>query len=95
MRFGSCCSGIEAASVAWHPLGWTAAWLAEIEPFPSAVLAHHYPEVPNHGDMTALPKRMLLELRVREFSAADVVALAAVMEARDRAIRLNFTSTQK
>ena len=50
MRFGSVCSGIEAASVAWHPLGWRAAWLAEIEPFPSSVLAHHYPEVPNLGD---------------------------------------------
>jgi DNA (cytosine-5)-methyltransferase 1 len=52
--FGSVCSGIEAASVAWHPLGWRAAWLAEIEPFPSAVLAHHYPGVPNHGDFTKL-----------------------------------------
>lgn len=55
MRFGSVCSGIEAASVAWHPLGWEAAWFAEIEPFPSAVLAHHFPGVPNLGDMTALP----------------------------------------
>jgi DNA (cytosine-5)-methyltransferase 1 len=52
MRYGSVCSGIEAASVAWEPLGWTAAWLAEIEPFPSAVLAHHYPDVPNLGDIT-------------------------------------------
>jgi site-specific DNA-cytosine methylase len=59
MRFGSVCSGIEAASVAWHPLGWQAAWLSEIEPFPSAVLAHHYPNVPNLGDMTALPDRIL------------------------------------
>jgi DNA (cytosine-5)-methyltransferase 1 len=59
MRFGSVCSGIEAASVAWHPLGWKAAWLSEIEPFPSAVLAHHYPDVPNLGDMTALPERIL------------------------------------
>ncbi|MDO8065589.1 DNA cytosine methyltransferase [Janthinobacterium sp. SUN206] len=50
--FGSVCSGLEAASVAWHPLGWRAAWLAEIEPFPCAVLAHHYPDVPNLGDMT-------------------------------------------
>lgn len=56
MRFGSVCSGIEAASVAWHPLGWSAAWLSEIEPFPSAVLAHHYPDVPNLGDMTKLPQ---------------------------------------
>ena len=59
MRFGSVCSGIEAASVAWHPLGWEAAWLSEIEPFPCAVLAHHYPNVPNLGDMTALPDRIL------------------------------------
>jgi site-specific DNA-cytosine methylase len=59
MRFGSVCSGIEAASVAWGPLGWKAAWLSEIEPFPSAVLAHHYPDVPNLGDMTTLPERIL------------------------------------
>ena len=59
MRFGSVCSGIEAASVAWHSLGWEAAWLSEIEPFPSAVLAHHYPDVPNLGDMTTLPERIL------------------------------------
>jgi DNA (cytosine-5)-methyltransferase 1 len=59
MKFGSVCSGIEAASVAWHKLGWSAAWLAEIEPFPSAVLAHHYPNVPNLGDMTQLPEKIL------------------------------------
>jgi len=59
MRFGSVCSGIEAASVAWHPLGWQAAWLAEIEPFPCAVLAHHYPTVPNLGDMTTIYRRVL------------------------------------
>lgn len=59
MRFGSVCSGIEAASVAWHPLGWEAAWLSEIEPFPCAVLKHHYPDVPNHGDMTLLPEKIL------------------------------------
>ncbi len=53
MRFGSVCSGIEAASVAWNPLGWEAAFFSEIEPFPSAVLAHHYPTVPNYGDMNA------------------------------------------
>jgi DNA (cytosine-5)-methyltransferase 1 len=68
IRFGSVCSGIEAASVAWHPLGWRAAWLSEIEPFPSAVLAHHYPDVPNLGDMTALPD--LIELGLVE--APDV-----------------------
>ena len=46
------CSGIEAASVAWHHLGWSPVGFSEIEPFPSAVLAHHYPNVPNYGDMT-------------------------------------------
>ncbi len=59
MRFGSVCSGIEAASVAWGPLGWDAAWFSEVAKFPSAVLAHHYPDVPNYGDMTDLPKRIL------------------------------------
>ena len=52
MRYGSVCAGIEAASVAWHPLGWTPTWFSEIEPFPCAVLAHHYPTVLNLGDMT-------------------------------------------
>ena len=46
------CSGIEAATVAWEPLGWKAAWYSEIEKFPCAVLNHHYPAVPNYGDMT-------------------------------------------
>ena len=59
MRFGSVCSGIEAASVAWHHLGWRAAWLAEIEKFPSAVLAHHYPDIPNLGDMKTIARRVL------------------------------------
>jgi DNA (cytosine-5)-methyltransferase 1 len=58
IRFGSVCSGIEAASVAWGTLGWKAAWLSEIEPFPCAVLKHHYPDVPNYGDMTLLPARI-------------------------------------
>lgn len=48
------CSGIEAATVAWHPLGWRPAFFAEIEAFPSAVLAHHYPDVENVGDFTRL-----------------------------------------
>ena len=52
MKYLSVCSGIEAASVAWHPLGWQPVGFSEIEPFPSAVLAHHYPHVPNFGDMT-------------------------------------------
>lgn len=52
LTYGSVCSGIEAATAAWHPLGWTPNWFSEIENFPSAVLAHHYPNVPNYGDMT-------------------------------------------
>ena len=52
MNFLSVCSGIEAASVAWVPLGWKAVAFSEIEPFPCAVLAHHYPDTPNWGDMT-------------------------------------------
>ncbi|AIN58756.1 DNA cytosine methyltransferase [Pseudomonas soli] len=59
ITYGSVCSGIEAATVAWEPLGWQAAWYAEIEPFPCAVLAHHYPETPNHGDMTRLAAMVL------------------------------------
>jgi DNA (cytosine-5)-methyltransferase 1 len=58
--YGSVCSGIEAASVAWHVLGWRASWFAEIEPFPSAVLAHRWPAVPNLGDMTKLARQVLV-----------------------------------
>ena len=59
IRYGSLCSGIEAASVAWKALGWQPAWFAEIEPFPCAVLSHHWPHVPNHGDMTRLVGKIL------------------------------------
>lgn len=52
MRYLSLFSGIEAASVAWQPLGWECVGVAEIEPFPCAVLAHHYPDVPNLGSVT-------------------------------------------
>jgi DNA (cytosine-5)-methyltransferase 1 len=58
MKFGSVCSGIEAASVAWNQIGWEAAWFSEIEPFPSALLNHYYPDTPNLGDMTTLPDRI-------------------------------------
>ncbi len=65
MRYGSVCSGIEAATMAWHPLGWTPAFFSEIEAFPSAVLAHHYGSnmpgeplakngIPNYGDFTTI-----------------------------------------
>lgn len=52
MKYLSVCSGIEAATVAWEPLGWKAVAYSEIEKFPSAVLSHHYPDTPNWGDMT-------------------------------------------
>jgi DNA (cytosine-5)-methyltransferase 1 len=54
MRYGSVCSGIEAASAAWHSLGWHASFFSEIEPFPRAVLTHRYPSVPLHGDFTTI-----------------------------------------
>ena len=52
MKYLSVCSGIEAASVAWHPLGWEPVAFSEVDPFASAVLAHRYPNTPNLGDMT-------------------------------------------
>ena len=54
MRYLSVCSGIEAATVAWHSLNWEAAAFSEIDAFPRAVLAHHYPSVPCHGDFTTI-----------------------------------------
>jgi DNA (cytosine-5)-methyltransferase 1 len=54
MRYLSVCSGIEAATVAWKPLGWTALAFAEIDAFPRAVLKHHYPDTPLHGDFTQI-----------------------------------------
>ena len=65
MRYLSVCSGIEAATAAWHHMGWQPAAFSEIEPFPSAVLAHHYPNVPNLGDMT----------KFKEWPDADVDVL--------------------
>lgn len=67
ISYGSVCSGIEAASVAWEVLGFSPAWFSQFDPehkykngpdFPSAVLAHHWPEVPNLGDMTKLAAKM-------------------------------------
>jgi len=61
MRYGSVCSGIEAATVAWKPLGWEPAWFSEIEKFPCAVLKHHYRDVPNLGDITKITEAQLDE----------------------------------
>ena len=54
MIYGSVCSGIEAASVAWRALGWHTAFLSEIDAFPRAILQHHYMETPLHGDFTTI-----------------------------------------
>ena len=68
MRYLSVCSGIEAASVAWEPLGWTAAAFSEVEPFPCAVLEQRFPGVPNLGDMTAIS-----ELDLERIGAIDLL----------------------
>lgn len=67
VRYLSLCSGIEAASTAWHSMGWQPLAFSEIEPFPSAVLAHHWPQVPNLGDMTKWrewPEELLAQVDV-------------------------------
>lgn len=69
MIYGSICSGIEAATVAWEPLGWKAAWFSEIEAFPSAVLAERWPEVVNLGDMT----KIAAAVRAGDVQAPDVM----------------------
>ncbi|WP_431642163.1 Dam family site-specific DNA-(adenine-N6)-methyltransferase [Enterobacter hormaechei] len=69
LSFGSVCSGIEAASCAWLPLGWSADWLSEIEPFPSAVLAYRHPGTLNLGDMTTIAAR----IAAGEVNAPDVL----------------------
>ena len=63
MKYGSVCSGIEAASVAWHNLGWEPQWFSEIEQFPSEVLKHRFPAVPNLGDMTTINQNPIADER--------------------------------
>lgn len=69
MRFGSVCSGIESASVAWEPLGWSAAWFAEVDRAASDVLKYRFPHVANHGDMTGLAAMVL----AGEIEAPDIL----------------------
>jgi DNA (cytosine-5)-methyltransferase 1 len=69
MKYASVCSGVEAASLAWEPLGWRPLWFSEIEKFPSAVLAERWPDVPNLGDMTAIEPGEA----VREYGRPDVL----------------------
>jgi DNA (cytosine-5)-methyltransferase 1 len=61
MKYLSVCSGIEAATVAWHPLGWTPLAFSEIEPFPRKVLEHHYPDVRLEGDFTLLREQQWIK----------------------------------
>jgi len=63
MKYGSVCSGIEAASVAWHDLGWEPQWFSEIEQFPSEVLKYRFPHVPNLGDMTTINQNPIADER--------------------------------
>jgi len=63
MKYGSVCSGIEAASVAWHELGWEPQWFSEIEQFPSEVLKYRFPHVPNLGDMTTINQNPIADER--------------------------------
>ncbi|EAS8627229.1 DNA cytosine methyltransferase, partial [Salmonella enterica] len=69
LSYGSVCSGIEAASIAWEPLGMRPAWFSEIEPFPCAVLAERWPEVPNLGDMT----KIAASIAANEVAAPDLL----------------------
>lgn len=62
MRYLSLFSGIEAATQAWQPMGWECVGVSEIEPFPCAVLAHHYPNVPNLGDVTKITEQQVKDL---------------------------------
>lgn len=62
MRYLSLFSGIEAATQAWQPLGWECVGVSEIEPFPCAVLEHHYPNVPNLGDVTKIAEQQIKDL---------------------------------
>ncbi|GKS88718.1 DNA cytosine methyltransferase [Acidovorax sp. SUPP2539] len=69
LAYGSVCSGIEAVSLAWQPLGLVPAWFAETDPFASAVLAHRHPRVPNLGDMAQLAHR----IHARAIAAPDIL----------------------
>jgi site-specific DNA-cytosine methylase len=70
VRYLSLFSGIEAASVAAHPLGWEAVGLADIEPFPNAVTAHYYPSVPNLGNV----QRMALVAKFGEEKLLEITS---------------------
>ena len=69
LKVGSVCSGIEAASASWLPLGYTFSWFSEIADFPSRLLKEKYPTIPNLGDMTAIPEK----IKNREIETVDLI----------------------
>lgn len=80
IRYGSVCSGVEAASLAWMPLGWEAVWFSEIEPFPCAVLTGDFDGVvvlPGWKDS----RGSVLELLVAQYIGLKVFPLDAVIHA--------------
>lgn len=77
MKFGTLCSGIDAPGTAWKPLGWTPVFHSEIEKFPSAILAHHDPDIPNLGDMTAED----FTLRASELGPIDLLCAGTPCQA--------------
>ncbi len=66
MKYATVASGIDAPAVAWNPMGWQQLWSSEIDKFPNAVLAHHYPDIPNLGDMNKIHER-------EEFKRPDLI----------------------
>jgi len=72
MIYGSVCSGIEAATVAWHPLGWRPSFFSEIEKFQRTVLSHRYPQVPLHGDFTTIGEK---DYDAKESSLSDILEI--------------------
>lgn len=99
ITFGSGCSGIEAASVAWEPIGFTPVWFAQFDPehdyskgpdFPSAVLQHHWPHVPNLGDLTTV--RHQIELG---YDAPDVFVAGTPCQAYSVAGRREGLSDER
>ena len=79
MKYASVCSGVGTCALAWGPLGWETAWFSEIEDFPCKVLAHHWPDVPNHGDMLSVLGYAIRRLRgesVDSYIDLDIDVLA-------------------
>lgn len=88
MRYISLFSGIEAASVAWMPLGFEPVAFCEIDPFPSAVLAYRYPGIPNLGDITKINWKEVIE----KYGAVDIVVGGSPCQSFSIAAGANRTS---